>query len=410
MLNKYLFIFGLLLSLILGAISNADQYHFINGHIGERASGLGGAYSAVSDDPSGAYYNPAGMAFASNSYLSISTNSFKNSSSTYYNVLNDSSDKNWNRLSSSFFPSYFGILQDYEDIKLGFSIITPESDVLKQDDTVNLQDTNRRFVRNYNENSFVYLMGPSIAMEVDPSLSVGASLFLSQKNRDIIDNQWIFNNTLSQWEWLNFYSKESSTGLDAIVGLQYMPSKKLSLAFVVEDAWDFVAEADQQTITANHLSSYEVNGSYDLLEFGYKSRPLKCTIGCAYFLSPTIMWTFDLKYYPEHDAKNDQFDRKAVINYATGIEYYYTTNIPIRAGLYTNFSSVKEMYAGAYDIDLYGITCSIGWETDSSSLSTGLDYSWGQGKIGFNDSSGNLGLFDADMSNLYLFFSGSYKM
>lgn len=394
----------------MATIVYADQYHYINGHIGERASGLAGAYSAVSDDPSGAYYNPAGMAFASNSYLSISTNSFKYSSSTYYNVLNDSSNKNWERLSSSFFPSYFGVLQDYDDIKLGFSIITPESDVLKQDDAVNLKDTNRRFVRNYNENNFVYLMGPSIAMEVDPSLAVGASLFLSQKNRDIIDNQWIFNNTLSQWEWSNFYSKESSTGLDAVAGIQYMPSKKWSLAFVVEDTWDITAEANQQTITANHLSSFEANGNFDLLKFGYKSRPLKCTMGCAYFISSTMMWTFDLKYYPEHDAENNQFDRKAVLNYATGIEYYYTTNIPIRVGFYTNFSNVKEMYAGAYDIDLYGLTASIGWETESSSLSTGFDYSWGEGKIGFEDSSGYLGFFDADMSNLYLFFSGSYKM
>src|SRR3989338_10609470 len=42
----------------------ADEYHYNNIIIGDRASGMGGAYTAISDDPSGLYYNPAGIAFS----------------------------------------------------------------------------------------------------------------------------------------------------------------------------------------------------------------------------------------------------------------------------------------------------------------------------------------------------------
>ena len=43
----------------------SDEDHYINIFIGDRAAGLGGAYTAIADGPEGAYYNPAGLAFSS---------------------------------------------------------------------------------------------------------------------------------------------------------------------------------------------------------------------------------------------------------------------------------------------------------------------------------------------------------
>ncbi len=45
--------------LFLVSISiSADTFQNVNGFFGERAAGMGGAYSAISDDVSGTYYNP----------------------------------------------------------------------------------------------------------------------------------------------------------------------------------------------------------------------------------------------------------------------------------------------------------------------------------------------------------------
>jgi len=41
----------------------ADEFHYNNLLIGDRASGMGGAYTAISDDASGMYYNPAGIVY-----------------------------------------------------------------------------------------------------------------------------------------------------------------------------------------------------------------------------------------------------------------------------------------------------------------------------------------------------------
>ncbi|HNF26159.1 MAG TPA: transporter, Ompp1/FadL/TodX family protein, partial [Leptospiraceae bacterium] len=55
---------AVLLGLLHSFPAFSDAYHNINGFFGERAAGLGGAYTAVSDDPSGAFYNPAGLNLA----------------------------------------------------------------------------------------------------------------------------------------------------------------------------------------------------------------------------------------------------------------------------------------------------------------------------------------------------------
>ncbi|MDY7035416.1 MAG: aromatic hydrocarbon degradation protein, partial [Thermodesulfobacteriota bacterium] len=47
------------LCLVFVSDAFADDYHYVNMLVGDRATGLGGAYTAVSDDPAGCFFNPA---------------------------------------------------------------------------------------------------------------------------------------------------------------------------------------------------------------------------------------------------------------------------------------------------------------------------------------------------------------
>ena len=55
----------------------ADDQHYVNVLVGDRSGALGGAYTALADDPSGCYYNPAGLAFAPYQSFSASMNVFQ---------------------------------------------------------------------------------------------------------------------------------------------------------------------------------------------------------------------------------------------------------------------------------------------------------------------------------------------
>lgn len=54
--------------------ARADDTHYHDYPIGGRAVGLGGAFVALADDPSGLYYNPAGIVDSPHNSLQVSTN------------------------------------------------------------------------------------------------------------------------------------------------------------------------------------------------------------------------------------------------------------------------------------------------------------------------------------------------
>ena len=70
----------------ISGTATADQFHYNNVILGERAVGLGGAYTAVADDASGVYYNPGGLAFALSNDISGSANAFYSKKTVYKNI------------------------------------------------------------------------------------------------------------------------------------------------------------------------------------------------------------------------------------------------------------------------------------------------------------------------------------
>jgi hypothetical protein len=55
-----------------GSPARADPFHYQGIPLGQRALGFGGAYTGLANDPSGAYYNPAGLVWTGDSALSAS--------------------------------------------------------------------------------------------------------------------------------------------------------------------------------------------------------------------------------------------------------------------------------------------------------------------------------------------------
>src|SRR5688500_15009050 len=68
----------LLLSLAAVAPARAQDAHYQTFLVGERAQGMGGAFTGLADDPSAAFYNPAGLGHLSTGALSgsLSVNAY----------------------------------------------------------------------------------------------------------------------------------------------------------------------------------------------------------------------------------------------------------------------------------------------------------------------------------------------
>ena len=92
-----------------------DQFHYANFLIGERAMGLGGAFTAVADDASEIFYNPAGLGFALNSDISGSANAYYSKKQ----FIDTIGSNNFTEKSSSSANPFFGGLQKLDHIWQG---------------------------------------------------------------------------------------------------------------------------------------------------------------------------------------------------------------------------------------------------------------------------------------------------
>lgn len=404
MIRRYLQGAAMLLALFsFAATSGADEFHYNNILIGDRASGMGGAYTAVSDDPGGMYYNPAGIAYTTGKNLSASVNAYSVSNRTYKGVING---KDWTRTSSTLLPNFFGIIQPVGKLKLGFSYAVPDSNQEDQDQKFD-SDT---IVINFNNNNNTNLFGPSVAVQVSDSFSVGATLYAHKRSTEAILNTSVVNAAIID-QWSNGYVESDEWGLRPIVGVMWAPKDKLSLGLTVSKTIVLASDILRQTTSYDPAASVSAR-AYD--EYGYKRKyPYQVSAGVAFFPDSSLLLSGDVSYYSayEYTWLNGLEKREAVINGALGAEYYLNKNWAVRGGLFTDYANTPKVVAGGTDqkehIDMYGGSLTVSHFTKNTSISCGGSYKYGSGKSQVRG--GNTPIQDASSNNWTIFVSSSYS-
>jgi len=416
----------LLIALLLMALSlaaprgaAADQFHYVNALIGDRASGMGTAYTAVADDATGLYYNPAGIVYAQGKNISASVNAYYSYIKSYKGVIGG---KDWDRKSSALLPNYFGVVQPMGRFKVGFSYAVP--DTIKEDqdqvftNMASLPNVGR-YVIDFNNDDNTYNFGPSIAMEIKDNLSVGATLYLHQRRNQFILNQLV-NFTDGSNEWTNQYFETNEKGLRPILGVMWAPVKKLSLGVTVSKVILYDATTTGQIFCSNSTAAgCSLNGgpfyptltdAVPAVSNAKRKYPTNVTFGAAYFASDELLLTGDLKYYTKVTDPNFG-NREAVINIALGAEYFLNSGTALRAGFFTDEANTKDVAAGLpgqqEHLDLMGVSASVSSFTKNTSVTLGGSYFWGEGKAQIVG--GSTTIQDVEAAGWSLFLSSSYS-
>jgi len=372
--------------MVLGQKAFADQFHYNNLLIGDRASGMGGAYTAVSDDATGLYYNPAGIVYSSGRNLSASVNAYYYLTKKYDGVIGG---HGWERKSSALLPNFFGIVQPLGKIKFGFSYAVPDSINEDQDQTFNnLSSTITSYVINFNNEDNTYNFGPSVAMEITKSLSAGLTLYVHQRKAQLILNQLV--NTTTGYEWSNKYFEINESGVRPVLGFMWSPVDKLSLGLSLSKTVVLQSTATDQVTESSTISTPSglplINTNLwrkDASSTDKRVYPLQVSAGAAYFATNNLLLTTDVVYFTRvADAVFG--DRVAVVNVALGTEYFIDRNWAVRGGFFTNYASTPDITAGVpavaeEHIDLYGGTMSISHFTRNTSVTLGGSITTGTG-------------------------------
>jgi len=398
----------------------ADEYHYNNILIGDRASGMGGAYTAISDDSSGLFYNPAGIVYSEELKLSASVNAFNSSSITYKGVLGSG---DWTRESSGLFPNFFGMTQQLGDGYFGFSYTITDAEVENQVSKFTNVPGVPLFLVNINNRDTTTKIGPSYAIAINDQLNFGATLYLHMRERELINNQWIrlANDT---YEWSNSYYETEETGLNPILGLMWSPTEDLSIGLSIRKTFILSSKTKTQSGCSSDINDPSLQAAICIPSAGSpqdpafssnddeRELPLNIRVGVAYFPTNRLLFDADLSYYEATDSGNSSFiDTEETINLAFGLEYYYSDNWAFRGGIYTNNANTPSVKSGkanqADHVDLTGVSLSLTRFTKSSSVTFGFAFSSGEGEA--QVLAGNDAIQDVEQSASSIYLSTSYQ-
>lgn len=428
---------------------NADEDHYINIFIGDRAAGLGGAYTAIADGPEGAYYNPAGLAFSGAKYFSLSANAVQYKQLTYRDIWPSALEPiDYNRFSISFIPNFFGFLQKAKNMTFAVTISVPDSEFFDQRDRFNLPFDSTGDTRaniNLNLIDMVYEVGPSFAFLPHKRVAVGFGVFLKYRDKKLIYNQTYHIEGYNTFSTSNIYYSERILGLKLQAGVQVMPVDFLSIGYNVIVPLDFLGIYNLQKTTfvyydeeyrggfnlerypIDHLPGYNFTNNFEIQDNKltvknmftdplFKPIFIKQALGVAFFISKSFLVSVDgYLYIPitKYLVENGEYSSYVITwNIAAGIEWFITQNFPLRLGFFTNNTNrpiidEDDPKINQDDwVNLYGGSFTIGYSTSDFTINFGGTFSYGRGKAQILSNTYAIQALDAFSMNIFI--SGGY--
>lgn len=395
--------------------AKADQYHYLNILVGERAMGLGGAFTAVADDASGVVYNPAGIAFALSNDISGSANAFYRRKVVYKNALGD---KDFVENSGGSTAPFFGGLQKLdnyiEGASFAFGIYNLDSELKDQNDIIENQSSLglQRFHRTTNIRASTTGFAGALAKRFGSDLSVGIGLAfitideLMQEYQDV-------NYTSGRFLTQNSRILLGAQAIEPSIGLQWaVGSFALGASFRYRSLMSSSYESDidlSQNFDAKGVIGNPIKVQRSIVETeAMTTMPAVGRIGMAWFYSTRLLWTADVIHYTA--AEGEVFDREAVTNYASGLEYYITPSVPVRLGLFSNNDARPELEQGktgqSEHIDYSGASLFFALVQPNSQVALGAIYQLGAGKA---QKTANIDIQDVEAESMTVAFSATHS-
>ncbi len=389
--------------------------------VGERAAGMGGAVVATADGMDACFYNPAGLGGEKRDSISVN--------GTVYGLRNSETKdaafpgEDFDISSFSTIPTGLSAVKKVkEGTVAAFSVFVPSQANAREIQAY----TRQQHYYNYSQDEQMLQMGPSIGHVVSDRLSIGASVFGIYQTASEFEN--LYWGDYAYTYTANY--KYSVIGAVGTVGVQWRLADEWSAGLSVSTPSLTVAGSGRVQVSevqgADAISGADAVYYEDLdadnglpaqmrLGIGWR-RPGVGSAGLdvTHHLSRRYRWMDGTQ-----DGEDITLwqDREAVTDAQVGGEYVWRGRYPLRAGFFTSFSSAPDLEvernSTPSQIDLYGVTTSIGAVGENVVINMGLSYVWGEGDaFGTRlDGEGYLvtAITDTTESSLYAFASTAYR-
>jgi long-chain fatty acid transport protein len=427
----------------------ADQFHYNNVLVGTRAMGMGGAFAGIADDASGIYYNPGGLAFALSNDIQGSANAFYGKNTVYKKALGST---DFTEESSGSLTPFFGGLQKLDRYVQGlvaaFGVYYTDGDLKDQDTPIDQFQIGStvidRYHRTSNARASTYFAGAGVGYRILNNLGIG--LGVSYFNADELVQEFQYakqslriklsdGSSVDGWsilasnirQHLAVYGMQPTLGVQVALPSGFTAGLTVKKIFVASQSLETASDISKTLVTDTQNSAATKNGPSTTVANPIQNTvtkqvtkstnpvgdlPLEARVGVAWFASSSFVWSLDLSYHDgvtDADVKTDPnavraaYAKEAIVNLATGVEWYVTPSFPLRFGVFTNNDARPELKKGTADaasgqtcsqsldyykkycaqpdhIDYYGGSLFIAWVQPNSQIAAGITLQSGNGK------------------------------
>ncbi|KAB8040966.1 hypothetical protein GCL60_03260 [Silvanigrella paludirubra] len=386
-----------------------DWHHYNDFLIGDRAVAMGGAYTAISSDASGIYYNPGGIAFSSDKELSVSTSGF------YFNTLKINSffGATDYKLNDTTFDSLNGFLgytmkltMFDEDYFIGFSIYVPDNEnnfrrlnfnssskLLYSDNSLEINKMNYIKRETQKESNYSVSISKKIFSNLGLGLSVGFFNY-QEENLETL-NLLLGPFKTNSGEVYKLISGEFDTsalirGVSLNFGVLYKLIESFSIGLSLNYKYPIIKEAlghSTSSFVITDANSSPLGPGFinsddgsPVYQYGFlensinnksflKKMPFEIRFGMAWQILNVSLLGLDLDYHTGVHSDIDYFSVKPILNVSLGSDTNIYDNIFLRMGFFTNkYAGTDVSSEGIIDSDFYGVTSGVAYKNDKNSI------------------------------------------
>jgi long-chain fatty acid transport protein len=442
------FAIALLFAAESAALADSDT-HYADTIVGERASGMGGAFTALANEATGAYYNPAGIVVEESALIQLSMSAYKLRKKRVRVVDLCGTVFEDDRSAAFSFPASLGFVKQLSagDVRhaFGITLAVPYADrsgqgLVERDKSCGEASLDVGVAGAVVDR--VLRGGVTYAISPVPWLKLGATAGLSVRGlsttllASVLERSATSAGTHPSVSFVNIdvnlWSAFGELGAIAevvpglFVGVSATsPLVPLSRHGVLDLAQASGAAGDPESARIRPLND---------AKYSWK-QPLSGAIGVAWSRPKSLTLSVDVKLYGGIDrypiVTHEQLEgrvphntRDPVLNLAAGAELWLAEDWIVRLGLFTNHSAYPtpdpELASDHDRVDLYGGTIGISWASDASSLlSLALQGQIGRGEVltqelRFDESEGAIvgtqRLGDVEEQFVLVTFGGSFDI
>ncbi len=459
----------MLVQLASPALTRAEPFNYQTLPLGQRALGMGGAFTGLANDPSAAYYNPAGLAWIADSALSASltVNAFdrRTIDSGYRTRIGDRSLKHDSEPSLPVFVTLVKkvgrkhpVLQRRHAIALSTFVVARRKlnfDVelrgeFMGEDIADTFSADREETTTWNGLSHAYRVSERLSFGVTGFLSTTRTRYnqehISVSLGDLDRITGSYGSRTSLWE--TYRARSEVRNLLLRFGVLYETKSHLRLGLMLQPPSLHVrgrADVRARKLTSDHVgmppAGRFINASEDNLP-SHHPLPWELRVGASYKPINWVTVALDTSLYGKNGSKSspvvaigprspdkdtgavpeagalalETWYRKMTANVSIGVEAVIENTVALRGGFFTSLSaapdipSVSSTYSSP-DMNLYGGALSVGYVASGYDLSLGCAGLLGFGDaIAYNIDGPDGNVYERTTVNdrtLYIFLSGA---